>query len=129
MEKTRPTKANNVLLAIGMVIAIVAAVFYAPEANWDFALFGLLIALAVFGELTGIQTESKLKISGSFLAIVLAIVFLGGTPAAAIGTVSILIGWLAQPYGARNVFFNLFTYLVFPLVVGVAFHLAVTNWG
>ena len=32
-----------------------------------------------------IETESRLKISGNFLALVLAMVLLGGTPAALIG--------------------------------------------
>ena len=41
-----------------------------------------------------IETESHLKISGNFLALVPAMVFLGGTPAALIGLISILAGWL-----------------------------------
>jgi len=129
MEKTRPTTASNVLLVIAMAITAGAGVIFAADANWDFGLFGVLVVLAIFSDLTAIETESKLRISGSFLAIVLAIVFLGGTPAALIGVMSILVGWLRWRYGPRDLFFNMFTYGVFPLVMGVAFHEVVAGTG
>ena len=37
---------------------------------------------------------NRRSVSGSFLALVLAMVFLGGTPAALIGVLTILVGWL-----------------------------------
>ena len=64
-----------------------------------------------------------MKISGSFLALVLAMVFLGGTPAALIGVAAILVGWLVrwrdEPHYLLN---NVLTYAAFPLLGGIAFH-------
>ena len=54
----------------------------------------VLLAFSVFSDLTAVTTESQIKISGSFLALVVAMVFLGGTPAALIGVLTILVGWL-----------------------------------
>jgi putative nucleotidyltransferase with HDIG domain len=122
MEKTRPTTANHALLAVGMVVAIGLAILRAPTANWDFALFAILLGFSVFSDLTAIETASRLKISGSFLAIVLAIVFLGGTPAALIGATSIVFGWFRWRDDAHDFAVNLLTYMTFPLVSGILFH-------
>jgi len=69
-----------------------------------------------------VTTESRLKISGSFLALVVAMVFLGGTPAAVIGVVTILAGWLRWRDQAHYLINNILTYAVFPLAGGIAFH-------
>jgi putative nucleotidyltransferase with HDIG domain len=122
MEKTRPTTANHVLLSLAMLTAIAIGVLRAPTANWNLALFGILLGFSVFSDLTAIETQSKLKISGSFLAIVLAIVFLGGTPAAVIGVCSILVGWFRWRDDGHDLAVNLLTYMTFPLVAGIAFH-------
>src|SRR4051794_10866812 len=129
MKKTRPTTANHVLLSLGMAAAIALAVFRAPTANWNFALFGILLGFSVFSDLTAIETKSRLKISGSFLAIVLAIVFLGGTPAAIIGAASIVFGWFRWRDDAHDFLVNLLTYVTFPLVSGIAFHTVIENGG
>ena len=63
-----------------------------PTGTWPCS--AILLAFSVFSDLTAVATESKVKISGSFLALVLAMVFLGGTPAALIGVITILVGWL-----------------------------------
>ena len=122
MEKTRPTTANHVLLSLAMLAAIAIGVLRAPTADWNLALFGILLGFSVFSDLTAIETQSKLKISGSFLAIVLAIVFLGGTPAAVIGVCSILVGWFRWRDDGHDLAVNLLTYMTFPLVAGIAFH-------
>jgi putative nucleotidyltransferase with HDIG domain len=129
MEKTRPTTANHVLLGSGLLAVIALAVLRAPTANWDMALFGILLGFSVFSDLTAIETQSKLKISGSFLAIVLAIVFLGGAPAAAIGGASILIGWFRWRDDGHDLAVNLLTYLTFPLISGIAFHTVIDQSG
>jgi len=112
-----------------MLAVIVLGVLRAPTADWDVALFGILLGFSVFSDLTAIETQSKLKISGSFLAIVLAIVFLGGAPAALIGAASILVGWLRWRDDGHDLVVNLLTYLTFPLVSGVTFHTVIDNTG
>ena len=59
---------------------------------------------------------SKVKISGSFLALVLAMVFLGGTPAAVIGVMTIFVGWLRWRDAWHYLLNNVLTYATFPLV-------------
>ena len=95
MENERPTRLSTAILAIAFVVVIAAArLAGARTPNWDIALFAILLGFSVFSDVMSIETESHLKISGNFLAMVLAIVFLGGTPAALIGMISILVGWL-----------------------------------
>jgi putative nucleotidyltransferase with HDIG domain len=129
MEKTRPTTANHALLSVAMLVAVTLGVLRAPTADWDLALFGILLGFSVFSDLTAIETQSKLKISGSFLAIVLAIVFLGGAPAAIIGGASILIGWFRWRDDAHDLTVNLLTYITFPLVSGITFHTVIDESG
>ena len=67
------------------------------------------------------ETRAGAKISGSFLALVLAMVFLGGTPAAVIGVVTITVGWLRWRDNPHDLLNNLVAYAWFPLVGGLAF--------
>ena len=57
-------------------LALIAAIgiWRAPSAGWDLPLFCILLGFSVFSDLTAISTTSKVKISGSFLALVLAMV-------------------------------------------------------
>ena len=122
MQKERPTRLSTVLVAIGVAVVAAAAVWEAPNADWNLALFGILLGFSAFSDVMSIETESHLKISGNFLAIVLAIVFLGGTPAALIAIISILVGWLRFREGLDDFLVNALTFITFPLVVGVGFH-------
>ena len=122
MDNERPTRLNHALLVAGLIGAIAAAVWRVPNADWNLPLFAILLGFSVFSDVTAIETESRLKISGSFLALVLAMVLLGGTPAALIGVAGIFAGWLLrfrEPF--HDLLVNLLTYMTFPLVVGVAF--------
>jgi putative nucleotidyltransferase with HDIG domain len=122
MENERPTRLSQALLAAALIAAAIAAAWQAPNADWNLPLFAILLGFSVFSDVTAIETESRLKISGSFLALVLAMVLLGGTSAALIGVVGILAGWLfrfREPL--HDLLINLLTYVTFPLVVGVAF--------
>jgi putative nucleotidyltransferase with HDIG domain len=111
----------------GLVLVAVVGVWRASSANWDVPLFCILLGFSVFSDLTAISTTSKVKISGSFLALVLAMVFLGGTPAAVIGVMTILAGWLRWRDEGHYLLNNVLTYATFPLVSGIAFHEIVDN--
>jgi putative nucleotidyltransferase with HDIG domain len=117
------------LLATALAGVVAAAVWEAPKANWDWALFGTLLGLSAFSDIMSIETESRLKISANFLALITAIAFLGGTPAALIGVVSIMIGWIRHREPTTDLLVNVLTFMTFPLLVGVGFHelLAVTQ--
>jgi putative nucleotidyltransferase with HDIG domain len=122
MKNERPTLLSTVLLAIGVAGVVAVAVWQAPKGNWDWALFGILLGFSAFSDIMSIETESRLKVSGSFLALVLAIVFLGGTPAALIGIFAILVGWLRFREGLPDLLVNALTFMTIPLVTGIAFH-------
>jgi len=122
MENGRPTRLSHALLLAGLIAAVLGAVLRASNADWNLPLFAILLGFSVFSDVTAIETESRLKISGSFLALVLAMVLLGGTPAALIGVSGIFAGWLLRfREPLHDLLINLLTYVTFPLVVGVAF--------
>lgn len=127
MSDNRPTKAAVGAQVAGLALVLAVAIWRAPEASWNLPLFAILLGFSVFSDLTAISTTSKVKISGSFLALVLAMVFLGGTPAAVIGVMTILAGWLRWRDEWHYLLNNLLTYATFPLVTGIAFHTTVTN--
>ena len=70
-----------------------------------------------------------MKLSGSFLPIVVAMVFLGGPPAALIGVVTILVGWLSRGTPPHYLLNNLLSFVTFPMVSGLAFHWVTTGAG
>ncbi|MGN6256351.1 MAG: HD-GYP domain-containing protein [Solirubrobacterales bacterium] len=109
-------------MVAGLLLVSGLAVWRAETASWDLPLFCILLGFSVFSDLTAISTTSKVKISGSFLALVLAMVFLGGAPAAVIGVLTILAGWLRWRDAGHYLLNNVLTYATFPLVSGIAFH-------
>ncbi len=129
MENERPTRLSIALLGASVALAAAAAAWRAPYANWDWALFATLLGFSAFSDIMSIETESRLKVSGSFLALVLAIVFLGGTPAALIGLSAILAGWLRFREALSDLLVNVLTFTAAPLCLGVAFHEVVTAAG
>ena len=126
MPAERPTPLIITVQLVLLCAVAVAAGLGASSAYWDPALFGILLGFTVFSDLTAIETKSKLKTSGSFLALVLAMVLLGGPPAALIGVLTILAGWPRWRDVPHYLLNNVLTYATFPLVGGAMFH-AVTH--
>ena len=63
----------------------------------------ILLVLAVAGELTAIEIDRpRLRISSGFTAIIVAAVFLGATPAALIGVLTVLADWAYNRFAARR---------------------------
>ena len=129
MKEARPTAFVIGVEFAGLLALSAAAGLLAATANWDLGLFALLLGFSIFSDVTAIQTSAHLKISGSFLALVLAIVFLGGVPAALIGVLTILLGWARWRDEPHDLLNNLVTYAAFPLLSGVAFEAATGGWG
>lgn len=125
MGNVRPTRLILGLEIGALAAAAAVAVWQAPQAHWDLALFGVLLAFSLFSDLTAVSTSSRLKVSGSFLALVLAMVLLGGTPAAIMGVATITGGWLRWRDSWHDFLNNTATYAVFPLAGGIAFHGAI----
>lgn len=114
---------------IAVCVALGVAAWRAPEGDWDLVLLGVLMAFSIFSDLTAVRVESSLDISGSFLALVVAMVFLGGTPAALIGVVTILVGWVRWRTEWQPLLDNVLVYTIFPLAGGIAFHQAIAETG
>src|SRR4051794_16155516 len=116
------------LALIGAAVLVAAAV--AGPVHWRPELFAALLACSIASDLTAVDSPAPgIKLSGGFLSLVLAMVFLGGTAAAAIGVVAILVGWLRSREPLTWLLSNLVTYAWFPLAGGIAFHEAVDALG
>jgi putative nucleotidyltransferase with HDIG domain len=115
------------MLALAVVFDV--AIARIPNGNWDLVLLLVLFSFAAFSDLTAITTNAQLKISGSFLALVLAMVFLGGTPAALLGIFTICVGWLRWRDEPHDLLNNLLTYATFPLIGGLAFRMGTAELG
>jgi len=124
MAEDRPTRAALAGMSVALAATASFAVWWAPECTWDLPLFAVLLTFSVFSDLTAVSTESKVKVSGSFLALVVAMVFLGGTPASLIGVATIGVGWLRWHDEGHYLLNNLLTYALFPLLGGIAFDAA-----
>jgi putative nucleotidyltransferase with HDIG domain len=82
----------------------------------------LLLVFAIASDLMAASIRSsKLKVSGSFLALVVAMVLLGGPPAALIGAITIVAGWIKWREAPHYLLANLASYVAFPLVCGLGF--------
>jgi putative nucleotidyltransferase with HDIG domain len=121
MGKERPTPFVLGVQAAALLAAVGVAIWQAPQAHWDMGLFWVLLAFSLFSDLTAVSTPSRLKVSGSFLALVVAMVLLGGPPAAIMGVATICGGWLRWRDTGHDFFNNIVTYAVFPLAGGIAF--------
>jgi putative nucleotidyltransferase with HDIG domain len=128
----RPSRAVIAAHVGAVVAAVVVAVLMSGSADWDPGLMVALFGFSVLSDLTAVSSVgSKIKISGSFLALVVAMVFLGGPPAALLGTGTIALGWLRWREAPHYFLNNLATYAWVPLLGGLAFRWAheATNAG
>jgi putative nucleotidyltransferase with HDIG domain len=120
MQKDRPSK-RAIWIHVAALIAVAAvAVWQAPNGNWDWPLIGVLLAFGLISEFTAVRVQSGLMVSGSFLALVLAMAFLHGSPAALIGVMTICGVWLRERNPLRFFLQNLLTFATFPLAGGIA---------
>ncbi len=121
----RPSRPHSRLVAAIQISAFSAGVgvvvLAAHTAEWHLTDLGILAALAVISEITA-TLSGKLAISGSFLAIMLAGVLLGGSPAAVVGALTIAIGWFRWRERGETFRQNLVTFTWFPLLSGLLFH-------
>src|SRR5438874_888165 len=117
----------NAVMALALAVAAALALATAGSAVWNPLLAASIFAFAVVSDRWAIDTaanptaEHRLLMSGSFLALVLAMVLLGGAPAALIGAGVIVVGHFR--FGERRDLFlnNLVAYSWFPLAGGLAF--------
>jgi putative nucleotidyltransferase with HDIG domain len=105
--------------AVICAVTVVAALT-SEHSDWvPVDLFVLLFALAVGSDRLMVEVRG-LRISGSFLAIVLAMALLGPAPAAAIGVGCTVIDAVLARRGLVGTFANVAAYAMFPLLGGLA---------
>jgi putative nucleotidyltransferase with HDIG domain len=122
MTHQRSTRIYSTVLTAALIVVAAAAVWQGPEGDWDWTLFATLLAFSTFSDIMSVETESRLKISANFLALITAIVFLGGSPAALMGAITILLSWVRFREPFYRFIGNLLTFTAMPLIVGVSFH-------
>jgi putative nucleotidyltransferase with HDIG domain len=108
-------------------LLVTIALIPLSPASWDVDLFLTLLTLSIASDLMAVPVG--LSVSGSFLALVLAMGFLGGGPAAVIGLATILAGWIRWRDELHYLLSNLLTYALFPLCGGLLFHAWITDHG
>jgi len=108
---------------LALIAAIIAAVAAAPSAHWQIGQLAVITALAVASDFMSVRMEgSRILVSGSFLALILAAVLLGAAPAAVVGVTTIVLGWPRSRENRHALVQNLVTYASFPLLAGLFFH-------
>jgi putative nucleotidyltransferase with HDIG domain len=102
-----------------LAVACIVGVADSTAADWEpLELFAVLLVLAVGSDFLALQHKVQ-RISGSFLAIVLAMALLGAAPAMAIAVLSVLIDQLRARNPLPRFITNLATWATFPLVGGL----------
>jgi putative nucleotidyltransferase with HDIG domain len=102
-----------------LIAAVVVAALHSEASDWrHLDLAALLLVLAVGSELLVMQVRT-MRISGAFLAVVLAMVLLGPAPAVAISVISTVIDAIVSRRSWEGGFNNLVTWTVFPLAGGL----------
>jgi putative nucleotidyltransferase with HDIG domain len=102
---------------IAVLVAVIGIAFAASTAaDWEpVALVALLFVLAVGSDVLSVELRG-VRVSGAFLAIVLAMVLLGPAPAVAIGFFSALIDGVLSRRPWDRALNNVATWAAFPLV-------------
>jgi putative nucleotidyltransferase with HDIG domain len=129
-EARRPTPRAIAGEIAALAAAVLVGAVLAGEANWNLGLLGALLALSVVAELSAVPTAAdKVRVSSNFLAIVIACVFAGATPAAIIAVASTLAAWSQRRYARSDLLANVVTYAWFPLIAGFLFDRAIEATG
>jgi putative nucleotidyltransferase with HDIG domain len=104
-----------------LAVAVLVAANVSTPADWQpFELFVLLFALAVGSDLLTVEIRG-IRVSGAFLATVMAMVTLGPVPAMAIGAGSSLVDAIHSRRRWEGSVNNVVTWAVFPLVGALLF--------
>jgi putative nucleotidyltransferase with HDIG domain len=112
------TRSRALLASEAALLAAALAVAAATSTSADWRPPGLvvvLLALALGTDLFAVSHEGQ-RISGSFLALVLAMALLGPAPAVAIGVVSVLADHVRARNPPARLLTNLAAFAIFPLI-------------
>ncbi len=116
-----PSRGFTVCQALAIVGGLALAAATHDLDHWRVSTLGAILAFALVSELAPIEVSERFFISGSFLAIVVAAVVIGGGAGAAIGVVTICVGWFRRRTSAGPFRQNIANFLWFPLAAGLLF--------
>jgi putative nucleotidyltransferase with HDIG domain len=104
---------------LSLAVATIVGVAVSEARDWEpWELFGLLLVLAIGSDMLIVEVRS-FRVSGSFLAIVLAMALLGPAPAAVIGASSVALEAFVTRRRWETAINNIANYTIFPLVGGL----------
>jgi putative nucleotidyltransferase with HDIG domain len=123
---------QRVILSFVASVILAASAFAAvqtsrPEDWSSLSLLGLLFVLAAGSEMLGFEIKG-LRLSGSFLSIVLAMALLGPAPAVALAVSCALVDAAASRRSIDRLLVNLATFATFPLLGGIAINILVGDF-
>jgi putative nucleotidyltransferase with HDIG domain len=98
-----------------------AAVLVAGESRWNLPILGLLVAFSILGDHLEVPAR-RLTISGSFLAIGLAMVMLGPVPAVVVALITTASDTVRRRPPLLNALTNFATFTAYPVLGGVIAH-------
>jgi putative nucleotidyltransferase with HDIG domain len=108
--------AQIVLLTTSLVVAVATS----RASDWTPVTLVLFLAgIAVAADVAAIETRT-LRMTGSFIALVLAMALLGPGPAVAIGLLTIVVAAVREKQDVGKIFTGVVAYATFPLVGGLA---------
>ena len=123
----QPPRCFLVLHVVAFLATVIAVALSMEDAHWRAAPLVVIVLFSVISDATAVETGThRLKISGSFLGIILASVLLGAGPAVVIGIATVCAGWVRWREPFHIFLNNLATYAWFPLVTAMSFHGLVT---
>ena len=128
LEPRQPGRGVALVQVLALAGAAALIVLTAPSARWSPWPLAVIAVFTVVSDVTAVDSGSKLKVSGTSLGLMLAVVLLGGGPAAVIALVTLLVGWVVQagPRCAAHVLRNdAAVFAWFLLITGFFFHAAV----
>jgi putative nucleotidyltransferase with HDIG domain len=115
-------RSQRLVVGEGVVlVGVLAAAAVSSDAeDWQpVGLVLILLGLAIVSDLLAVQHKSQ-RITGAFLALVLAMALCGPAPAVLIGFVSVLVDSVRARLSAHMVIANLTVYTLLPLLGGIA---------
>jgi putative nucleotidyltransferase with HDIG domain len=114
---------------VSLILATIVGVTVSEARDWQpWELFGLLLVLAIGSDMLIVEVRS-FRVSGSFLAIVLAMALLGPAPAAVIGASSVALEAIVTRRRFETAVNNITNYAIFPLVGGLLLEASVGEAG
>jgi putative nucleotidyltransferase with HDIG domain len=127
---SRPARWAIAANALALCSGLVAVGATLQQEHIDVVLLIALAGCAIVSDLQALRTgAAKVRISGSFLALIMAMVFVGPAGAALLGMVAITVGWLGSREEPHYLLMNLAVYCWFPFAGATAFQAARDDMG